>query len=486
MKHVFGRRQILLACAPVIAALSWVSACTQVPAPAPVVEQVAMTGPVTGGDKGWIYRAPVLDLDALGYVMEEYLVSGDARSFKLVEGTQARFDGNWQTEVADTAPFTTRIFVLRPVDPKDYNGVLLAHWQNVSAGFENGGPSGEEVLGGYAWMGVSAQAMGIYGRTGTEQFSLKGWDPARYGTLEHPGDAYSYDIYTKAVSAALERSAKGQGGPLGELKTDTVIAVGGSQSAWRLASYINGVHEHAQVFDGFLLLAHFGLASPVELSAAELFDFAGGGKNARWSQIADRGDVPVLVIDTQAEALMHYPARQADTDSFRLWEVAGAPHTPPSTIEQKELSVARDGIPSQDDSGRNIVEWDYVKDAGIRALVKWIRGGEAPAKFDPIAVEMTSRGPAYVTDELGNVKGGIRPPEVEVAVGVHTAGLPQPNLLGRSELFDTARLTELHGNRENFIAAWNRSVETLSQQGLLLPVQADMLRQRADVFWPKD
>src|SRR5205823_4328937 len=30
-------------------------------------------------------------------------------------------------------------------------------------------------------------------------FSLKAWDPVRYGSLSHPGDAYAYDILTQVA-----------------------------------------------------------------------------------------------------------------------------------------------------------------------------------------------------------------------------------------------------------------------------------------------
>tara|TARA_R110001606_G_scaffold84767_2_gene192605 strand:- start:1098 stop:2555 length:1458 start_codon:yes stop_codon:yes gene_type:complete len=485
MSFLLSRRHALGTGLAALSASLLMTSCISPPAARADSPTISVSGPIEGGSKGWIYRSPVLDLDELGYVMEEYFVSGTANSFELMPGSEANFDGDWDTRIADQRPFTTRVFILRPADPRKYNGVLLAHWQNVSAGFENGFPSGDEIFSGYAWMGISAQYVGIYGTPKTEALSLRQWDPVRYGLLEHPGDAYSYDIFAKAVSGALAKSEEGPGGPLGDLKTETIIAVGGSQSALRLASYINIAKPHEKVFDGFLLLAHFGLTLPAkELSLPEVFDTAGGGRHAHWSQINDRGDVPVLVIDTQAEALMNVPARQPDTDSFRFWEIAGAPHTPPSTITQKRLSLERDGIPDGPEAKRNIVEWDYVKDAGIRDLTKWIRTGEAPPKVERLEIVMTDKGPAYKMDANGNVLGGIRPPEVAAAVGKHTAGLPQPNLLGTSQLFSKEKLTELYGNREIFLAKWNAAVDELVARGFVLPGADGPIRDRASQYWP--
>ncbi len=482
MKLSFSRRNVIqLGTASLVPALLPIG-CASNPEQVAGTGDAVVTGPITGGDKGWIYRSPVLDLDKVGYVIEEFFVSGTANSFAMAPGVEAGFDGHWRTEPAAAAPFTTRIFVLRPADPAKYNGVLLAHWQNVSAGFENGYPTGDEIFSGYAWMAVSAQFNGIYGTPQTEQFSLKKWDSARYGALTHPGDAFSYDIYGQSVSAALARSAAGPGGPLGGLKTEKVVAMGGSQSAWRLATYINAVHQHRQVFDGFLLLAHFGVAMPpTEMTIPELLDAENGGRNAHSVQINDRAGVPVMVVNSQAEALTNFAGRQPDSDSFRFWEVAGAPHTPPSTIVMKGLSLERDGIPSETASGQNIVEWDYVKDAAIRDMASWVKAGDAPPRFAPISISMTEQGPAYDMDNAGNVLGGIRPPEVAAAVGRHTAG--RPNLLGQTELFSRADMLKLHGSRENFIASWNAAVDELTRTGLIVPGKDQAIRARAEEFW---
>ena len=149
MTVLFNFRHFCSGAALAIATLAAVVACAK--PSADIVDNTGPTvaGPITGGSKGWIYRSPVLDPEALGYVIEEYFISGDAHSYRFAEGAEAQFDGAWSTEIDETAPFTTRIFVLRPSDPQDYNGVLLAHWQNVSAGYENGWPSGDEIFSGY-------------------------------------------------------------------------------------------------------------------------------------------------------------------------------------------------------------------------------------------------------------------------------------------------------------------------------------------------
>lgn len=441
-----------------------------------------LTGPVTGGMKGWIYRAPVLDLERVGYVLEEYFVSGSANSYRIVDGKAAGPNDMQHTEVGDTQPFTTRIFILRPADPERYNGVLMVNWQNVSAGYENGWPP-EEIYNGYAWMAVSAQAMGVNGTPENDEYSLKRWDPVRYGTLNHPGDPYSYDIFAKSVAAVLGDLS--DGGPMGGLNTRTVIATGGSQSAMRLATYINAVQQHEHVFDGFLLLSHFGIAAPLnDLGLDQMFDPKNGGPLPHLSRINDHGDVKILVINSQAEALVQFAMRQPDSDSFRCWEIAGAPHAPPSAVAHKNAANKRDGLPEDGaEPGRNVVEWGYVADAGIRDLAGWIAFDAMPPRFEPLAIEMTAKGPAFETDQSGNVLGGIRPPEIAAAIGTHSAGLPKKNLLGWTELFDRDRMIKIHLTREDFLKSWNDVVDRLLAEGLVLSAQAVALRKHASDFW---
>jgi len=45
---------------------------------------------------------------------------------------------------------------------------------------------------------VSAQEIGVQGGG---PFALKTWDAARYGSLHHPGDDFSYDIFAQAAQA---------------------------------------------------------------------------------------------------------------------------------------------------------------------------------------------------------------------------------------------------------------------------------------------
>ena len=116
-------------------------------------------------------------------------------------------------------------------------------------------------------MGVSAQRIGIEGgpvavqAPGAELMGagkgLRTFDADRYGALKHPGDAYSYDLYTQ-VGRALR--APGAVNPLDGLEVERFVAVGESQSAFALTTYVNGVQPLTEQFDAFLIHSRGGAA----------------------------------------------------------------------------------------------------------------------------------------------------------------------------------------------------------------------------------
>src|SRR5690242_2364585 len=93
-----------------LAAVLWATGVALAPAAGAAVAQptvAAITGPGTP-----FLGLGAFDLNAMGYVVEEYQVSGTATSFKL-KG-EATADGAWAAEPAGTAPYATRIVVVRP------------------------------------------------------------------------------------------------------------------------------------------------------------------------------------------------------------------------------------------------------------------------------------------------------------------------------------------------------------------------------------
>ena len=118
-------------------------------------------------------------------------------------------------KVVDTADYRTRILVYRPADAARFNGTVLVEWLNVSGGVD-GSPDWtflhrEVMRSGYAWVGVSAQSVGVHGGPAIMEtagpMNLIKVDPERYGSLSHPGDTFSFDMYAQA--GAVARGAEG-------------------------------------------------------------------------------------------------------------------------------------------------------------------------------------------------------------------------------------------------------------------------------------
>ena len=113
---------------------------------------------------------------------------------------------------------------------------------------------------GHAWAGVSAQRAGIEGGGMVESFHLKVAHPDRYAALSHPGDAWSFDIFSQAGHARCSPPAccRPEGQP------PRVLASGHSQSGAFLVTYVNAVDPLAAVFDGFLVHGRTGAGAALD------------------------------------------------------------------------------------------------------------------------------------------------------------------------------------------------------------------------------
>ena len=119
-------------------------------------------------------------------------------------------------------------------------------------------------------------------------FALKNADPERYGELDHPGDDWSYDIFSQAGAAVWFDKAV-----LGGLAPERLIAFGWSQSASRLTTYVNALVPSMHVYNGYLLRSRFGFAFPLSADTA-------GPAAARMRTDLD---VPVFVLETEGDVL---------------------------------------------------------------------------------------------------------------------------------------------------------------------------------------
>jgi hypothetical protein len=430
-----------------------------------------VSGPVTGG-MGKIFTASSADLAGRGYTEKEYFFEGDATAYSVPGGLT--MDGKWSLVETTKAPFKSRLLVRHPKDASKFNGTVVVEWLNVSGGAD-GDPgfmyNSDLILrDGYAYVGVSAQAVGVEGGgfslgAGPGAVPLKQFDPDRYGSLEHPGDAYSFDIYSQAAAAIRQRSKV----VLDGLKAQRLIAYGESQSAMRMVSYVDGVHPLAKQFDGFFIHSRGAGGIPFDDSGGlALGGFGGGGA------VFIRDDIDAKVFQFQTETdvtgmLAFAPARQPDTDKLRTWEVAGTSHADQYIVDFNASMITQGAVQC---NGANTGPQYRVIRAALDSLNSWMRDGTEPARGDILTTDANGKS---VRDEFGNALGGVRSPDVDVPIKTLSGDPAADNsgsfwcfLFGSTKPFAPDELMKLYPNHDDYVTKVKDSASRQTTAGFLL------------------
>jgi hypothetical protein len=447
------------------------------------------------------------DMSTLGYEEVEYLVAGTAGSYEL-KGERTE-DGKWDVIPGPEAPFRTRILVRRPADPERFSGTVVVEWHNVSAGIDAAPDWGflhrHLAAEGHAWVGVSAQKAGIDGGGISEGIHLKILDADRYASLEHPGDAWSFDMFTQA--GALFRLPAAEN-PLRGLTAERLIAAGESQSAACLVTYINAIDQQAQVYDGYFVHGRPGIGVTVDgvFIRTARDDIAGTVDliAQKGERIREDNRVPVLVFQSETDVILlgGGRAKQPDTERLRLWELAGAAHADTYTIsagrhDNGTLSPERFAellrpttnlMIGQTESPVNAgPQQHYVSQAALAHLVRWASGGDAPPAAPRLEVDDEEAG--FHADENGNALGGIRTPWTDVPTAV-MGGLGQGGesfafLFGQTRPFDEATLATLYpGGRQEYLERFGASLDATIAAGFLLAEDREEILAVAAASYP--
>jgi hypothetical protein len=436
-----------------------------------------LSNELTGGNGVYIATADPDVIGEAGYVQREYAAEGTATDYE--EQGERTKDGRWTFEPDHTAHYRTRVLVRAPEKAADFSGTVIVEWLNVSGGVDaepewtNGYEEIERT--GTVWVGVSAQRIGVEGGPVAVSVSgvpgadaagkgLKKIDPARYGSLEHPGDGFSFDIMTQVA-----RALRGGAG-LDGLHPTRVIAAGESQSAFALVTYYNGVQPLVHAYDGFFIHSRGGSGFPL-VEPGRYADIASALGGVTTIFRTDQ-DTPVMDVQTETDAtsvIGSYAARQPDSKTFRLWEVAGTAHADTRLVgsSAKYLDC---GVPINDGP------MHIVMKAALHALVDWVDAGKAPRTAPRLDVTDGPTGPTQNRDPDGIALGGIRTPPVDVPVSALSgASAPNPSticlLLGSDKPFTPQRVAELYPSRADYEQRFDKAVDTTVEAGFAL--QAD-------------
>ncbi|HEY3785929.1 MAG TPA: alpha/beta hydrolase domain-containing protein [Steroidobacteraceae bacterium] len=381
----------------------------------------------------------VLNLAHSGFIEQEFLISGMATAYIPVSPLQA--DGRWDVKPNPgvEAPYTTRILVRRPIDPKRFNGTVLVEWFNETGGFDTASDwlyTHEELLReGYAYVGVTAQFVGAR--------ALVSWESgpgARYATVFHPGDSFSYDIFSQA-GRVLTHARSGDPQPLGNLtgRVRALLATGFSQSAILVTTYVNAIHRLSPVYDGFLI-HDGGFGAPLSIDAGSLNGDPIPG-NVPVTPFIDtpypmrlRNDlqVPTLILlsefglsDDGVGAARSFHL-QPDSARVRVWEMAGGTHLESGWLQDFIVDVDKTfpGFPldgCEGPPGIPSVVHGRVERAALNALAHWADAEQSPRSAPRMSLNVPNPPDSFDQLVMFNrdpathlVVGGIRLPDVSV------------------------------------------------------------------------
>lgn len=434
-----------------VAVVGLIPATSAVAAERVPVSDATVSGPIPGtvpGDPSsgqledtYPFFSTPDDLASAGYVEEEFYLSGAADGYSIAG-----------TPVATDVPYTTRMVVRRPADPKRFNGTALVEWQNVTAGYDLDALWDFERITreGFAWIGVSAQ------RVGVDQ--LRDWSPTRYGDLdvtggrEYVADQLSYDIFAQAGKAIDDPAGVD---PMGGLDVGQVLAIGASQSAGRMRVYYDGILPKVEpVFDGYAFIVG---SAPTRVGAEPVF------------QVLSETDV-------------RSPDRPADTEQFRRWEVAGSAHAGWRGQQYRRPISVRDlGEAPEYDCELppfSRMPLHHVTAAAYSHLATWSRGGPPPPTADPLRFNADG---TKARNELGIALGGIQLSQAAVPTALNTGDNGGPSfcvLFGTHIPFDQEQLDALYPSHGRYVSQVVRVDHRNVRDGYLL--RGDAKQNRLD------
>jgi hypothetical protein len=428
-------------------------------------------------------------------VEEEYLVSGTATLYNYAHNPP-----RGPTDIVpiqSDVPYKTRIIVRRPAKHGHFNGTVVIEWWNSTGGFDVA-PVWDTSAEYFARQG--AVYVGVTNSTTSLGFlvggcSLLGILPptcgTRYSTLSLPENGLAFEMVSQIAN--LLKSDSPQNPLPDKFDVERLYHAGESQQGGSIVTYASAFHFGAN--DGYFV-QQAATARPINFGPA-----CGAQGSPPYPdctprlQFPDnlvRSDLPVPVVhaitETDIQVLFGVVGRQADTPTFRYYEVAGGGHL---TVHQ-DVEIIPAGIlgPAPlfledlcqfplNTTADGPVFVSYVFNALWENLEQQVRRGVEP----PPGVQMDVVNGVVQRDEFGNGLGGVRLPSLEAPIATYTPGnsadlnLP-PFLQGIGNLacflassvapFDAATLGELYPKHGTYVNEVARAANRLRAEGFLL------------------
>jgi hypothetical protein len=379
-------------------------------------------------------------LDFYKYQAKEYFISGTANG----------------------QPYKTRMVVRMPADRARFSGLVLMesmHGSGAAHMFEytsmytmNSGHAAVEVV-------TTANTPG----------ELKAMNDARYKEMA-VANGQATDILAQA--GALVKS----GAPLGGAVARKVILAGTSQTAGILINYLpaHAVYrtlKMERIFDGYM-------------------------PTSNGSTITQELDVPIVHVPTMQEVSGQTITWRQDSDDpgkqYRVYEFPGMAHV--DTRDAARMMPNPCALPL------STYPLQAYMSVALNHLFNWVEKGVVPPHADRIWLDRNEAdGSPMALDEVGNPRGGVRSPYVDVPVvkykirpavanpfpanpsawmkanGNEKGAALMCNLSASQTALSKDELKKRYKNKKNYVSMVEKRASELEKAGWSLPMYHDLI-----------
>ena len=454
-------------------------------------------------------NGPINLIKDYGYVEKEFFQSGTANVYDIGADDRAVVSSSGH-------PYATRLLVRYPLDPAKFSGRVFIDILNASSGVDL-----EDIwrrswmhlmLSGDAYIGITSQSL--------TADALKKFDPVRYADINWKVNGVNENglVWDMLSQLGTQLRKPGTGGLLATLAPKWVYIGGQSQSGFYMNAYLSAFSDRLEkagpdgkpLFDGYLNLAGPGtmpLRSETGVPSASVP-----------KTLYKATSVPQIVLMSEAESRFYdalgngipgrYPAmapyqRRADansaSDKFRFYEVAGAPHSDPTSpiipinseiAKAKADSTSR--APKEYFIGHEepVLQLDEFVNAALENLHAWAANGTpaptADANWLRYSTSLDAKGKllhAPLQDQFGNALGGLRSPLIDVPLyqylgrGKTASGTFAGDWGSMIKLPDASINALYGGNCDAYLAAFNASADALVRGRYLIGRDAEDLKK---------
>ncbi|MEG2097507.1 MAG: alpha/beta hydrolase domain-containing protein, partial [Pseudoflavonifractor sp.] len=403
-----------------------------------------------------------VNLQEYGYAEKEYFMSGTANVYGI--SPWSKQGTNVPVVTLPDESYTTRVLLRYPTDPAKFTGKVYIDILNASSGVDLEDVwrrSYDHIMKeGHAYIGITSKSL-----TAT---ALQKFDPKRYADLDWGTSAYADEnglVWDMLGQLGTWANGKDAAALFGKPVTNVYLS-GQSQSGFYMNTFLNVFYPYLNnalggkdVFSGYMNLVGSGNTNLSGGNAADAKrDVPVTGS---WAKTEE----PYIVMMSGMEATFQSDPgfgyqRVADQNSathkFRLYEVAGAPHSDPTVgIIPNDAEIAR-AKANGEGRGNKVYDaahyetdlnLDPFVDAMLDNIDAWAAKGTPAPNADQHWVKTGK-------DADGNQLGGIRSPLIEAPIATYYPARNNSFFQtdGSMVYFTRGRAVELYGNKETYVA----------------------------------